>query len=80
MPTKYIHINGHAVYMHYAGKTTLPEVIPDFSRGRAVVMIHGAGGNGHSWHKQIAHLANARPATEQGQRCAGGDVKTKTAG
>src|ERR1700683_1048787 len=59
MPTKYIHINGHAVYMHYAGKTTLPEVIQDFSRGRAVVMIHGAGGNGHSWHKQIAHLANA---------------------
>ena len=59
MPTKYIHINGHAVYMHYAGKTTLPEVIPDFSRGRTVVMIHGAGGNGHSWHKQIAHLANA---------------------
>jgi pimeloyl-ACP methyl ester carboxylesterase len=57
MPTKYIHINGHAVYMHYAGKTTLPEVIPDFSKGRTVVMIHGAGGNGHSWHKQIAHLA-----------------------
>ncbi len=59
MPTKYIHINGHAVYMHYAGKTTLPDVVPDFSKGRKVVMIHGAGGNGHSWHKQIAHLANA---------------------
>ena len=59
MPTKYIHVGDHAVYMHYAGKTTLPEVIPDFSKGRAVVMIHGAGGNGHSWHKQIAHLSNA---------------------
>jgi len=57
MPTKYVHINGHAVYMHYAGKTTLPDVVPDFSRGRKVVMIHGAGGNGHSWHKQIAHLS-----------------------
>jgi pimeloyl-ACP methyl ester carboxylesterase len=59
MPTKYININGHAVYMHYAGQTTLPEVVPDFSQGRKVVMIHGAGGNGHSWHKQIAHLAGA---------------------
>ncbi|HLX38103.1 MAG TPA: alpha/beta hydrolase [Candidatus Binataceae bacterium] len=57
MPTKYVHINGHAVYLHYAGKTTLPDVVPDFSKGRAVVMIHGAGGNGHSWHKQIAHLS-----------------------
>ena len=60
MPTKYINVNGHAVYMHYAGKTTLPDVIPDFSRGRTVVMVHGAGGNGHSWHKQIAHLAEAQ--------------------
>ena len=35
MPTKYININGHAVYMHYAGQTTLPEVIPDFSNAAA---------------------------------------------
>jgi len=32
MPTKSIQINGHAVYMHYAGKTTLPDVIPNFPR------------------------------------------------
>ena len=59
MPTKYIHINGHATYIHYSGKTTLPEVVPDFSKGRTIVMVHGAGANGHIWHKQIAHLGNA---------------------
>ncbi len=59
MPTKYLHINGHAIYFHYAGPTTLPEVMPDFSKGRIVVMIHGAGSNGHIWHKQIAHLASS---------------------
>jgi pimeloyl-ACP methyl ester carboxylesterase len=59
MQTKYIHINGHATYIHYAGKTTLPDVVPDLSKGRTIVMVHGAGSNGHAWHKQIAHLGNA---------------------
>lgn len=57
MPTKYIHIDGHATFIHYAGKTTLPDVVPDFSRGRKVVLVHGAGGNGHSWQRVIDGLS-----------------------
>ncbi len=59
MPTKYTHVNGHAILYHYAGMTTLPDVVPDFSRGRKILFIHAAGSNGHSWHNQIDHLAAA---------------------
>ncbi len=58
MPTKYIEVSGCATYFHYAGQTTLPDVVPDFSRGRTVVLIHGAGSNGHVWHHQIDALAS----------------------
>ncbi|MGH7948678.1 MAG: alpha/beta fold hydrolase [Candidatus Binataceae bacterium] len=58
MPTKYIDVKGHATYFHYAGQTTLPDVVPDFSRGRKVVLVHGAGSNGHVWHNQIAALSS----------------------
>src|SRR5262249_50962057 len=34
------------------GKTTLPDVVPDFSRGRKILIIHGAGSNGHTFHRQ----------------------------
>ena len=57
MPTKYTDVKGHAIYYHYHGATTLPDVIPDFSRGRKIVFIHGAGGNGAPWHNQIDALA-----------------------
>lgn len=57
MPTKYIDVKGYATYIHYHGATTLPEVIPDFSRGRKIVLIHGAGGNGHRWQRQVDGLA-----------------------
>ncbi len=57
MPTKYTDVKGHATYYHYHGATTLPDVIPDFSRGRKVVFVHGAGGNGHPWRNQIGALA-----------------------
>jgi pimeloyl-ACP methyl ester carboxylesterase len=57
MPTKYTDVEGHAIYCHYRGATTLPEVIPDFSRGRKIVFVHGEGGNGASWHHQIDALA-----------------------
>jgi len=56
MPTKYTDVKGHAIYYHYHGATTLPDVIPDFSRGRKIVFVHGAGGNGHPWHNQIDGL------------------------
>jgi pimeloyl-ACP methyl ester carboxylesterase len=59
MPTKYLHIDGHAIYLHYAGKTTLPDVVPDFTKGRKIIFIHGAGGNGHGFHKELSHLATS---------------------
>jgi pimeloyl-ACP methyl ester carboxylesterase len=58
MPTKYVEVSGCATYYYYVGKTTLPEVVPDFSRGRAILLLHGAGSNGHAWHYQYEHLGN----------------------
>ena len=59
MPTKYVHLNGHAIYLHHVGNTTLPEVAPDFSRGRTIVFLHGAGSNGNVFHRQLAHLGES---------------------
>src|SRR5260370_4550781 len=59
MPTKYGEGPGRATYYYYTGQTTLPDVVPDFSRGRKVVMLHGAGSNGHSWHNQVGHLGRS---------------------
>ena len=59
MPTKYVEVQGCATYYYYAGQTTLPDVVPDFSRGRKVVMLHGAGSNRHSWHNQVGHLGRS---------------------
>ena len=36
MPTKYVDVQGCATYYYYVGKTTLPDVVPDFSRGRKI--------------------------------------------
>ncbi|HLW70987.1 MAG TPA: alpha/beta fold hydrolase [Candidatus Binataceae bacterium] len=59
MPTKYVDVRGFATYYYYVGKTTLPDVIPDFSRGRALILIHAAGSNAHAWHRQYDHLGAA---------------------
>jgi 3-oxoadipate enol-lactonase len=59
MPTKYTDVKGYATYYYYSGATTLPDVVPDFSRGRAIVMIHGAGGNAHRWRRQIDGLGQS---------------------
>jgi len=53
MPTKYTDVRGYATYYFYSGATTLPDVAPDFSRGRKILFVHGAGSNGHTWHRQI---------------------------
>jgi len=57
MPTKYTDVKGHAIYYHYRGATTLPDGIPDFSRGRKIVFLHPEGGNSAPWHHQINALA-----------------------
>src|SRR5215472_10843278 len=57
MPTKYTEVNGYATHYYYHGATTLPDVVPDFSQGRKIIFVHGAGGNGHVWHKQVVGLS-----------------------
>ncbi|MBF6560632.1 MAG: alpha/beta fold hydrolase [Candidatus Binataceae bacterium] len=59
MPTKYADVAGCATYYYYVGKTTLPDVVPDFSRGRKLIFIHAAGSNGHAWHRQYDALGGA---------------------
>jgi 3-oxoadipate enol-lactonase len=56
MPTKYTDVKGYGTYYQYSGATTLPDVLPDFSRGRKILFVHGAGSNGHTWHRQIEAL------------------------
>ena len=58
MPTKYVNVSGYATHYYYVGRTTLPDVVPDFSRGRALLLLHGAGSNGHAWHYQYEQLSN----------------------
>ena len=36
--------------------TTLPDVVPDFSRGRKLILLHAAGSNAHAWHYQYEAL------------------------
>lgn len=59
MPTKYADVRGYATYYYYVGKTTLPDVVPDFSRGRKLIFLHAAGSNGHAWHYQYEALGGA---------------------
>jgi 3-oxoadipate enol-lactonase / 4-carboxymuconolactone decarboxylase len=59
MPTKYADVRGYATYYYYVGRTTLPDVVPDFSRGRKLILLHAAGSNGHAWHYQYEALGSA---------------------
>jgi pimeloyl-ACP methyl ester carboxylesterase len=59
MPTRYVEVQGHATYYYYVGATTLPDVLPDFSRGRRIILVHAAGSNAHTWHNQLDHLGAA---------------------
>jgi pimeloyl-ACP methyl ester carboxylesterase len=59
MPTKYADVRGYATYYYYVGKTTLPDVVPDFSRGRKLILLHAAGSNAHAWHYQYEALGAA---------------------
>src|SRR5260370_39860725 len=59
MRIKYNEVKGSANFYYYRGATTLPDVVPDFSRGRKILFIHGAGSNGHTWHRQGEALGKA---------------------
>lgn len=57
MPTKYVEVNGCAIHYFHTGRTTLPDVVPDLSKGKLLIYIHGAGGNGHYGHRLLDLLA-----------------------
>ena len=54
MPTKYVTLNGTAVHYFHTGRSSLPGVPPDLSRGELLLFIHGAGSNGNTWHRQLS--------------------------
>jgi 3-oxoadipate enol-lactonase len=58
MPTKYVTVDGTAVHYFHSGRTTLPNVAPDLSKGELLLLIHGAGSNGNTWHRQLSALAD----------------------
>src|SRR3972149_1787497 len=57
MPRKYVEVDGFAVNYFHTGRTTLPTVPPDLTRGRVMVYVHGAGGNGEYGRKFLDVLA-----------------------
>ena len=57
MPTKYVEVDGYAVNYFHAGRTTLPNVVPDVSTGKLLLYLHGAGSNGHFGHKMLDLLS-----------------------
>jgi pimeloyl-ACP methyl ester carboxylesterase len=59
VPHKYAAVDGVATYVHHVGPTTLPEVVPDLSRGEVIVCLHCSGGNGAMFDGVLAGLAGA---------------------
>lgn len=55
--TQYFEIDGHALNVLHASRSTLPGVPPDSCRGRCFLFLHGAGSNGGIWHRQIRYFA-----------------------
>ena len=57
MQTKYVEVDGYAVNYFHTGRTTLPNVTPDTSKGKVLLYLHGAGSNGHFSHKMLDLLS-----------------------
>jgi pimeloyl-ACP methyl ester carboxylesterase len=62
MPTKYVNVAGVATHFLYSGPTTLPPEPPRYDRGRALLFLHGAGGNAGNWRRQVDHFGAAHGA------------------
>jgi len=56
LPTKYVTVDGTAVYYLHTGRTTLPDVPPALDRGRLFVLVHAAGSNAGMWRGQLDAL------------------------
>ena len=57
MPQKYVSAADVATFVHHRGATTLPGAPPDTSRGRVVLCLHDAGGNGNVFAGVLDGLA-----------------------
>jgi len=55
MFAKYVSVDGTALHYFHTGASTLPDVPPALDRGELLVLLHGAGSNAHTWHRQLAH-------------------------
>lgn len=58
MPQKYFQVEGVATFLHHTGATTLPGTPPATSRGRVILCLHGAGGNGAQFAGLLEALAH----------------------
>lgn len=59
MHTRYAHLEDLAIHWVHAGRSALPDVLPDLSRGKAVVFVHGEGGNGLLFRQPLEALVAA---------------------
>ena len=59
MPTKYLHRDGLAIHYEHTGTSSLPDTPPPLDRGRFLLFLHGVGGNGRLWSRQLQHFATA---------------------
>jgi 3-oxoadipate enol-lactonase len=52
-------LDATAIFLHHTGRTTLPEVMPDLSRGHACICLHSAGSNGAIFAPLLEALATS---------------------
>jgi pimeloyl-ACP methyl ester carboxylesterase len=59
VPEKYVTVDGVATHLLHLGRTTLPDVPPDTSRGETVLCLHGSGGGAATFAPLLERLAAA---------------------
>ena len=62
MFSKYVSVEGLALNFFHSGRSTLPGVTPALDRGELLLLLHGAGSNAHTWHRQVAFFDAAHSA------------------
>jgi pimeloyl-ACP methyl ester carboxylesterase len=62
MPTKYAHVDGHAIHYVHSGRSTLPDVRPDLGQGELLLFLHAAGSNANVWRRQVEHFGAVHSA------------------
>src|SRR5258706_9290640 len=80
MPSKYVTVAGVATHFAYTGPTTLPPEPPRYDRGRAILFLHGAGGNAGVWRRQLEHLGRSHSAVALDQPAHGRSGSTEGLG